>query len=158
MYRECSRCHRPFNLPSFFSTCPTGTRCNACERKNLDEKAKRALKRSAPPPPPKGGIDISDSSLDEAEASSEEEELAKKPKVDEAKPGPSGPATKRTPKKRNGTKKSAEQVTAEQVTVIQEKEVTCATEPPSPPPSMSLDSEEVKSGKHKFRGFVPLYF
>ena len=42
-FRECSRCHKPYNHEKFFEL--NEVRCNTCQRKYLKEKEKRDQKK-----------------------------------------------------------------------------------------------------------------
>lgn len=42
-YRLCSRCHRPFNSPSYFTL--DSKRCDSCQRKYIREREKREQKK-----------------------------------------------------------------------------------------------------------------
>ena len=45
LYRECSRCHRPYPSEKYFEK--NDTRCNSCQEKYLREKEKRQQKKIA---------------------------------------------------------------------------------------------------------------
>lgn len=45
-FRECCRCHRPFNHPKYFQLDPLKQRCDACQRKLLQERTRLNMKKS----------------------------------------------------------------------------------------------------------------
>lgn len=45
-FRECCRCHRPFDHPKYFQLDPIKLRCDACQRKLLQEQTKARKMKS----------------------------------------------------------------------------------------------------------------
>lgn len=47
-FKECCRCHRPFDHPKYFRLDPVKLRCDACQRKLLRERTKAKTMKSVP--------------------------------------------------------------------------------------------------------------
>lgn len=45
-FRECCRCHRPFDHPKYFKLDPHKNRCDACQRKVLHERIAAKMPKS----------------------------------------------------------------------------------------------------------------
>lgn len=83
-FRECSRCHKPYNHERFFEL--NEVRCNSCQRKYLKEKEKRDMKKLQPKKP---------HIISSSEESASESEQSMKKQL----PKPSGPPAAKKKKK-----------------------------------------------------------
>ena len=88
-FRECTRCHKPYNHEKFFEL--NEVRCNTCQRKYLKEREKREQKKLTNPLPMKKTSLISSSD----DSTSDVDRHARPSKIS----GPSAPKKKRKMKK-----------------------------------------------------------